>query len=259
VETAKFEKRTAATRKIVLTAVKLGAEVIVSKELEEDSIIAVIPMVQQELADWLVADIEDAVINGDATAAHQDSDVTDFTDPADPRTAWDGLRLLTLAGQKTDLSNAVLTAAALRTNRSKMAKYGTRSDQLAHLCAIRSYINLLADPNVLTLDKYGPNAPILTGELAKVDGIPIIISEYVRQDLNASGVFDGVTTNRTIALTVNRNAWLLGERRGVTVQVLRELYAESDQDAIIASLRKAFVPRYPATTEPIVALTFNIA
>jgi HK97 family phage major capsid protein len=254
----KFEKRTPATRKITLTAIKFGAEVIVSKEMEEDSLIAVVPMIQSELVDWLSADIEDAIINGDDAAAHQDSDVTDFTDPADPRTAWNGLRFLTQAAQKTDASNAVLTSAMLRTNRSKMGKYGVRADQLAHIIAMRSYINLLSDANVQTLEKYGPNATILSGELGRIDGAPIVVSEFVRQDLNASGVHDGVTTTRTIALTVNRAGFLVGQRRGVTVQVLRELYAESDQDAIIASLRKAFMPRFP-TTEGIVALTFNVA
>jgi hypothetical protein len=139
-----------------------------------------------------------------------------------------------------------------------MGRYGVRADQLAHVIAMRSYINLLADANVLTLDKYGPNAPILTGELGKVDGIPIVVSEYVRQDLNASGVHDGVTTNRTLALTVNRRGFLQGQRRGLTVQVLRELYAESDQDAIVASFRRAFTPRYPST-ETISAMTYNVA
>ena len=130
------------------------------------------------------------------------------------RTVWNGLRFLSQAAQKTDAANAVLTAAMLRTNRSKMGKYGARSDQLAHIIGVKSYVSLLADVNVLTIDKYGPNAPILTGELAKVDGVPIVLSEYVRQDLNATGVFDNVTTNRSLALTVNRRGFLLGQRRG---------------------------------------------
>ena len=254
----KFLKLTPATRKITLTAVKLGVEVIVSKELEEDSLIAMMPMIQNEVVDYLSADIEDAIINGDDSSPHQDSDVTDFTDPSDPRTAWNGLRQLTPAGAKTDASNAALTAAMLRTNRQKMGKYGVRADQLAQIVAMRSYISLLSDANVQTLEKYGPNATILSGELGRIDGAPIIVSEFVRQDLNASGVYDGVTTNRTLALTVNRAGFLVGQRRGVTVQVLRELYAESDQDAIVASLRKAFTARVP-TSELIVALSYNIA
>ena len=254
----KFAVITPATRKITLTAKKLGVRVIVSREEEEDAIIAMVPFISQEIVDYLSADIEDAIINGDDVAAHQDSDVTDYTDPQDVRTVWTGLRFLSQAAQKTDAANAVLTAAMLRTNRSKMGKYGARSDQLAHIIGVKSYVSLLADVNVLTIDKYGPNAPSLTGEPAKVDGVPIVLSEYVRQDLNATGVFDNVTTNRSLALTVNRRGFLLGQRRGITLQVLRELYAESDQDAIVASLRKAFAARFP-TTEGIVAMTYNLA
>ncbi len=124
---------------------------------------------------------------------------------------------------------------------------------------MRSYVGLLSDSSVLTLEKYGPRATILTGELGRLDGAPLIVSEYVRQDLNASGVYDGVTTNRTLALTVNRNAWLSGIRRTPTVKILQELYAESDQLGIIASVRRAFAARFPTATEPIVALHYNLA
>jgi hypothetical protein len=134
-----------------------------------------------------------------------------------------------------------------------------RSDQLVHIVGMGSYLNLLSDTNVQTVDKYGPNATILTGELGKIDGAPIIVSEYVRADLNATGVYDGVTTNRSAAISINRRGFFVGERRGMTVQVLRELYAEFDQDAVLCSVRKAFEPRFPAATEPIVAVTYNLA
>lgn len=255
---AKFALITPGSRSISLSAVKFGVRALISREAEEDAIVAMLPFIQRELADFIAADVDDATINGDATSPHQDSDVTDFTDPADPRTAWNGLRLAAPAAAKTDAGNAALTAAMLRTNRSVMSKYGVRSDQLAHLVSMRAYISLLGDANVMTVDKYGPQATILTGELGKVDGAPIVVSEYVRQDLNATGVYDGVTTTRTIAATVNRRAFVRGQRRELTVQVLRELYAESDQDAVVVSTRKAFSPVYP-NTEPAVALTYNLA
>jgi hypothetical protein len=255
----KFQLLTPASRKITLTAQKLGARVILSKELEEDSIIAMLPFLRGELIDYLAGDMEDAILNGDNTNPHQDSDVTDFTDPADPRTAWNGLRLLAQAAQKTDLANAAPTVAnSIRVNRKKMGRYGVNPADLAHVVSISAYMQLLADSSVLTLEKYGPEATILRGELGSVDGSPIVVSEYVREDLNATGVHDGVTTNRTVVLTVNRRGFLTGQRRAVTVDVLRELYAESDQDLIIASMRRAFTPRFPST-EGIVALAFNAA
>lgn len=251
----KIKKTTPASRKITLSAVKLAVEAIVSKELEEDAIIAMLPFLQDELVDFLAADIEDALINADTAGAHQDSDVSAADDP---RKIWDGLRKRTQAGQKTDAGNAVLAVAMLRANRKKMGKYGVNPADLAHVMAISAYMQILGDSNVLTVDKYGPQATILRGELGSLDGSPIVVSEYVRQDLNATGVYDGVTTNRTLALTVNRRGYLMGSRRGITVDVYRELYAESDQDAVIASLRRAFTGRFP-TTEGTVALHYNLA
>ena len=42
------------------------------------------------------------------------------------------------------------------------------------------------------------------------------------------------------------------------VEVFRELYAESDQDLLMCSQRKAFQPLYP-TTELMTAVTYNLA
>lgn len=251
-----FKLLTLGSRKITLTAKKFAARAIVSKELEEDALLLMLPFMQDELVDFLAADIEDTIINGDTTGTHQDSDVVDADDP---RKNWSGLRKLCQAGAKTDLANAAPTVTnSIRANRGKMGKYAVRPGELAHIVSIRGFMKLLGDTNLLTLEKYGPKATILAGELGKVDGSPVIVSEYVRDDLNATGVYDGTTTNRTIVLTVNTRGYLLGERRGVTVEVLRELYAEFDQDAVITSVRKAFAGRFPST-ENTVAVAHNAA
>lgn len=250
----KFKVLTPGTRKVSLAAAKFVGEILTSKEMEEDSIVAVIPFLTEELVDFLSADLEDACINGNI-AGTQDNDSAAADDP---RRNWDGLRTLTQAGRKTDAANAALTVAMIRTNRKVMGKYGIKPGDLAHIVSMNNYIQLLSDTNVITMDKYGTNATILSGELGKVDGSPIIVSEFVRTNLNATGVFDNVTTNRSVALTVNRRGWLVGERRGMTLQLLKEIYAESDQDAILASTRKALSPRFPVATEGIVAAHINL-
>jgi HK97 family phage major capsid protein len=251
----KIKKITPASRKITLTAAKFATEVILSKELEEDSLIPMLGFLRQEIADYLAADVEDTIINGDTTASHMDSDVTAADDP---RKNWVGLRKTALAACKTDAANAALTSAMLRLNRKNMKKYGARADQLVHVISIASMLDLLADPLLQTVDKYGPQATILTGEIGKVDGVAVVISEYVRQDLNATGVFDNTTTNRTVAITVNKQGFLNGVRRAPRIQLLTELYAESDQDALIITNRRAFAPRFPAASEQIVALHYNV-
>lgn len=251
----KVKKVTPGSRKVTLDAKKFAGEGLVSKEAEEDAIIAILPFLEEELVDYLAADLEDTSINGDTAGTHQDSDTTDADDP---RRNWEGLRQLTPAAAKIDgAAAAALTVAHLRGNRKSMGRFGVSPADLFHLLSIAGYIQLLSDTNVMTLDKYGAQATILTGELARVDGVPVIVSEYVRTDLNATGVHDGVTETRQQALTVHRRGFVRGLRRGVSVQVLRELYAESDQDAVIVTTRQAFSSRHEAA-EPVVAYTYNI-
>lgn len=249
-----FSKLTPASRKITLTAAKFAAEALTSKEAEEDAIIAIMPFLIEEITDYLAADLEDATVNGD-TAGAMDTGWA----ASDPRKNFDGLRKFVQAAFKTDVGNAAPTVSnTVRANRKKMGKYGINPNKVAHLVSMSAYLQLLADPNVQTMEKYGPQATIVSGELGKADGSPIIVSEYVRQDLNATGVFDNVTTNRTELVSVYTGGWLRGSRRGLTVQVLRELYAEDDQDAVVATLRQALTSRYP-NTEGHVAVAYNVA
>jgi HK97 family phage major capsid protein len=254
---AKAKAITAGTRNVQLSAVKFAARMLVSREAEEDSIVPILPWMLAELVDYSAADIEDAIINGDVTGPHQD---TDTTTADDPRKFWNGLRKLTQAAAKADGGAANLSVALLRANRKNMGKYGINPGDLAHVLSINSYIQLLSDTSVMTLEKYGPAATILTGELGKADGVPLIVSEYQRTDLDATGVNSAVGGNniKTAALTVNKRGFLQGQRRAMTVEVFRELYAESDQDLLMCSQRKAFQSLYP-TSELTSSLTYNLA
>lgn len=253
----KFKAVTPGTRKVTLTAFTFAGRVLVSKVAEEDAIVALLPWIQDQLLDFLSADIEDAIINGDTTGTHFDTGVTDADDV---RRYWNGLRDIAINGQTgTDVSggDTKLAVANLRTNRKLMGKYGGDPSKLAHILSVRGSIDLLDDAAVVTLDKMGPNATILTGQIASVDGSPVIVSEYVSDFQNASGVFDNSTTTQTSAITVHRGGFIRGQRRDMTLQTLHEVYAEADQDAVIASLRQAFTPLFPVT-ENVVALTYNL-
>jgi hypothetical protein len=252
----KIKKITPGTRKISLSAQKFAVECLLSREEEEDALVDVLPWVQSEITDYLSFDIEDAIVNGDTAGTHRDADVTASDDP---RKAFEGLRKRVLVTSRASAGGAALTPAMLRTCRGLMGVYGTQASDLAVIVGVAGYLDLLADDDVQTLDKYGPNATILTGELGKVDGVPVIVSEAIREDLNASGVYDGSVTNRTVALLVSRRGFVIGNRRALTLEVLRELYAESDQVAVKATVRKAFTGRFDTASEPTVSEVYNIA
>jgi len=239
---------------VTFDAIKLACRVLTSTELEEDSVVAILPLLRDKIVSALAEAQEDATINGDTAGTHMDADVTAATDT---RKAWDGYRKLTLSGAKVDL--ATFNKTNLRAIRTAMGKYGVNPNNLAWVAGISVYNKMLGLDEVVTLDKYGPSATILTGELGKFDGIPIIVSEFVREDLNASGVQDGITTDKTVLPLVYRPALIYGDRRNITFKVSQELYMETDQEVAIATQRLDFQPVQDATSETIVGLGYNIA
>jgi HK97 family phage major capsid protein len=250
----KITASTPGSGNVTFDAVKLACRVLVSTELEEDSVVAILPLLHDKIVQALAEAQENATINGDTDGTHQDADVTASTDV---RKAWDGYRKLVSGAAKVD--GSTFDKAALRAIRTAMGKYGVNPNNLAWIAGISVYNKMLALDEVVTLDKYGPSATVLTGELGKFDGIPIVVSEFIRENLNADGVYDGVTTTKTVLPLVYRPAFLYGDRRSITVKVSQELYMETDQDVAIATQRLDFKPVQDATAEPIVALGYNIA
>jgi len=146
---------------------------------------------------------QDVLVNGDDSATHQDSD-THSGAATLPAKAFKGLRKLSGA---TDVDNA--DAAFGSDEVSKMIKnlgrYGQgKKDQLVCLISpsvadqIRRTVTQLQ-----TLEKYGPHATIFTGEIGKIFGVSFIETNSMRENLNASGVYDGVTTDRTVSVMFN--------------------------------------------------------
>jgi HK97 family phage major capsid protein len=244
---------TMATGDQTLTAKKLKARTLWSDEFDEDSILAVLPILKKELAIGGAEAIEDCIINGDTTATHQDSDVTESTDR---RKIWNGLRDQCPSGTKVDLGT--FATATLLSILTKMGKYAVNPKELAFITGARGYNYLRNLTETLTVDKYGAQATILNGELGKLAGIPIIISESIRENLNATGVYDGSTTDNTVILVVNRRALMLGTRGAVKLTFVSE--GQVDQNQLIMSFRKALAYRWTASsTVTTIGLAYNVA
>jgi HK97 family phage major capsid protein len=250
----KITASTPGSSNVTFDAVKLACRVLVSAELDEDSVVAILPLLRDKIVRALAEAQENATINGDTTATHMDGDVASASDV---RKSWKGYRKLALAGAKVDCST--FNIANLRAIRAAMGKYGVNPNDLAWIAGVSVFNKMLSLGEVMTVDKYGRRATVLTGELAKLDGIPVIVSEFIRENLNASGVYDGVTTDNTVLPLVYRPAFLYGDRRSITLRVSHELYMETDQDVAIATQRLDFRPVQDATVEKIVGLGYNIA
>ncbi len=255
-EAAKLRASTPTTTSLELSAVKLAGRVLFSEEISEDSIVPIMPFLRNQIVMCLATAEEKAVINGDTTDTHMDSNVTAASDA---QKAWNGLRDITQTAAKVSI--ATFTIENLRSVRKAMGKYGVDPSKLVWVVGLSGYIQLLSLKDtagaqvVTTVDKYGPSATILTGEIGKLDGSPIVVSEYVYENLNASGVYDGTTATKTIMLCVYTPAFIIGDRRKVTVKTAANI--ETDQQILVATQRLDFHPYY-AVTEKMVGLGYNL-
>ena len=215
-----------------------GSRALFSRSLEADSAIAILPFVSRKLVQAFVNAEERAILDGDTDGTHQDSD-THSAGATDAAWAWDGLRKRGLANSSNNGAGA-LTVALLALTRGGMGKYGVNPQDLACIVGVSSYYDILADTSVLTVDKFGPNATILNGQIGSVHGMPIIVSEFVRENLNASGVYDAITTTKTYALVVNRMEWAMGTRTGLAIETDDSIYRETYQRVLVGFQREDF-------------------
>jgi HK97 family phage major capsid protein len=249
---------------LTLTTTKIGTRVVFSEEAEEDAIIPILPYLTRKVRLALAYQEEDADINGDTTATHMDSDVTAATDG---RKAWKGLRKLTLAGTKVSNTASSVTKIALndlRTVRQKMGKYGLFPEDVVFVTGAAGAMKMLAveDPMaatnpspVVTVDKMGPNATILKGQIASIDGIPIIVSPKVREDLDQNGIkLSSGTNDRTLVLCVNKAAFVKGTRR--QVKLVSQYIPTTDQTMLVALRRLTFACWF--ASDPVVGQITNI-
>lgn len=240
-----------------LTTGKLMGMANYTYEADEDSIVAILPMITMQLSSGAADAYEGALINGD-TGTHQDSDIRAVSQHSSK--LLDGLRKLALAGgAATSLSLATggITAMNIAALRKLLKKYGLKPKNLLIICGTNGYNDLVTLTETLTAEKMGnPQAArIISGDAPALYGIPIIPSAQMREDLNASGVYDGVTTNRGSIMIVNRTQWITGVRRQFMVEVWVDKPKQLNQ--VIASFRRAFIPlETPGTAVPSVALGY---
>jgi HK97 family phage major capsid protein len=231
-----------------------GGRTLFSRSLEADSALAILPYAQMKLVKAFATAEEQAILDGDSDGSHQDSDVGAST--TDARTAWDGLRKKAIA--QTVVTATTTSVANLLAIRGGMGKWGVNPSDLAYIVGVSALHDLIADSNLLTVDKMGPQATILSGQIGSVGGVPVIVSEHIRENLNASGVYDGITTTKTYNLCVNRNEWAIGQRMALDVEVDDSIYRETFQRVVVAFMREDFQHIGDAAGNEDTAIAYNV-
>ena len=249
------------SNRVTLTAKKFTIQQVWSGELNEDSIVAFTPFLREMLNISVAAHLGSAYYNGDDTNAATGNINTDDADPADTKhfLAWDGIRhdwLVTTTANGKDMA-AVLDPKEILRARGKLNQadddvdnavttinWGTKAQDLRLICTWDDYMNLLDLDDVSTVDKYGPGATVVTGELARYKGIPIVAPSYASKTEADGKASTTEASNTKGQITIcNPNAYVGGVRRDV--QLFFDRIQRTDQFLFELYTRRAFT-RYGA-------------
>jgi hypothetical protein len=224
-----------------------------SGEMEEDSIIPFVPFLRMQAANSLAHYLDSLVLNGDNTNAATGNINLDDADPADTKhyLAYDGIRhaaLVDNTANAVDVGGTAYTYDHFLNIKAKMLDYTNLMDwghpvnpeDLVYVCDPESGDKISALDEVLTVDKYGPGATVLSGELARIAGRHPLVSSIAVPKTEADGKVSNTGANNTLGQTVvfNRRGAVLGWRRRVMVET--ERLPASDQTRIVYSLRNGF-------------------
>ncbi|MBT4126605.1 MAG: phage major capsid protein [Chloroflexi bacterium] len=252
------------TGKQTLTAHELVAEVPWSLSLEEDAVIAMLPEVRRTLVRNAAEVIDDVLLNGDTSATNGiNSDGATITSTTPGKAHWlvgfDGLLHLPLVDNTSQANNlnGSVTAASYNQALKMLGKYGVRNNESVFITDVNTYLSSLALDEVETVDKLGPAATILTGQLGVVYGHPLIVSEQMRLADTDGKVTDGATGTTGRILATNRSQWRVGFRRELSIETERDI--QKRQNVMVVSMRIALSERTGARASAThTALQYNV-
>jgi len=251
-----------ATAKSTLTSTEQVAEINWSYNLDEDSVIAILPTLREDMIISGAAAADAFMMNADATNAATGNINSDDEDPADDSyflsDGQDGLRhqvLVDNTAQSADISTT-LTDALLLAALGKMGKYGilgshTNSVAINKLVLFtnpKTYlISMLGLANIRTWDKYGPLASIVSGEAAKWSGIPVVPTSSIAlaEDDGKIGPAGGTMDEGTVIIA-NRHNWRVGYRRQLLIELDRLIQQRTF--VMVLSFRMAVAARGTRST-----------
>ncbi|MBW4439376.1 MAG: phage major capsid protein [Pleurocapsa minor GSE-CHR-MK-17-07R] len=246
------------TGKVTLNARKLALRAGFSAELVEDAIVPVLSLYRAQAVRAITDALDNVILNGDTVTAGTGNINKDHAAPAatDKYLALDGLRklpLVTNTAAKVDAANVAPTLALLRQARFRLdARYAVRPADLLWIVDSGTYAKLLSLSEFMTMDKVGPAATVLTGQIGMIDGSPVMVSSELPLT-EADGKVGAGPNDRGTALCVYRPGWVVGYRRRIAVSVDYISYTDSYQ--MTATVRLALA----SYDTKVAAALYNIA
>jgi HK97 family phage major capsid protein len=204
---------THAIKEITLNAYKLATNEYTAYEEEEDSLLALMPVIRDGMIRRVARSVDRAFLRG----------AGDATTPVKGLTEWaTNAQATATTGQGTGVK---MDIAKLRTMRQALGAWGLDPAEVIYIVNTEAYYNLLDDDKFQTMNQVGTQATLLTGQIGQIGGSPVLVSAE----------FDTVTAGNMGAVCLNPGNFIVGNQRGLRIDT-QEL-VETQRRVLVASLR----------------------
>ena len=245
----------------------------ITEDLLSDSSPAIIDKLRKSVVEGVVRAFEKAIINGDTTgsprgASHQDSDIAALALNATFQKAFDGLRkkafaneVLTGSTQKIvyDHAGDAPSKAMFAKLMGMMGKFASEKNDLFWLIpsSVENALVTGAIPELFTAFAFGSVASNVTGQVPPVFGIKCVTSQFVREDLNAAGVYAAASAFTHVCL-VKKSRFAHFLRQAIRVWAAPSL-PSSDIMLMTAKMRHSWNGNPQSATEKAVVMAIDVA
>lgn len=207
-------------KEVTLNAYKVATKEYLGYEEEEDSLLVLMPMIRDAMIRRCAKAIDSAMLTG----------AGDGTVPVQGLSSRAGTSGTNAALLQT-VANGAVTIAKLRGLRAALGSYGLDPADVVYIVNNDTYYDLLEDAVFMTMEKVGPQATVLTGQIGQIGGSPVITSGELAA--KATGAITALTN--IAALAVYLPNFLAGSQRGLRVDT-QDLAAEQAR-VMVASMR----------------------
>lgn len=211
--------RTHQLKEITLNAYKIATREYLAYEEEEDSLLVVLPIIRDAMIRRIARGVDKAYLIGAGSG----------TDPVKGLAKYDA----TSTVQPTN--TGVASIANLRSLRKELGFWGLNPAEIVYVVSTDVYYDLLDDTAFLTVDKAGPAATLLTGQIGMIGNTPVLVSDAF--PTKAGGTSVGITTNVGAICLAPAN-FIGGTQRGLRLDT--QDLVETQRKVMVASLRTGF-------------------
>ena len=262
-DTATFSPQYEAQSKITLTTRDNVCHTDITEDLIEDAVPAMFDRLREKLVLGLQKSRDRAILDGDTTNGHQDSDVTFGT--TDFRCAWDGLRKKAIvntayagATNNGDALNKYIFDAMI----ALMGEFFSNPSECLWIMSPKQKNKIITGsiPELLTLWAFGQQATLLTGNCPPIYGVPVHVARHQRDDVTATAVHTGAgaaANAYTTMFLIKKDRLMVGTKAGVRIWASPSL-PTSDKMLMTAKERVAFGAVPQSATETSIVMGYNI-